>query len=143
MVTSGKKKEYYLRFHKRHPDRRKKYYLKFKKLHPGRISVLNHEWYERNKLERKAAQARYRKKVRLKVLEHYGGKCQCCGEDKYEFLSIDHINGGGNKHRKENGLLTGQGTYRWLIRNNFPKGFRVLCHNCNFAFGHYKKCPHQ
>jgi hypothetical protein len=32
---------------------------------------------------------------------------------------------------------------RWLRKNGFPKGFRVLCHNCNFAHGHYGYCPHK
>ena len=58
----------------------------------------------------------------------------------YEFLAIDHINGGGNKHRKElkNDKLPG-----WLAKNNFPEGFRILCHNCNMALGFYGFCPHQ
>jgi hypothetical protein len=29
-----------------------------------------------------------------------------------------------------------------LIRNDFPKGYRLLCHNCNFAFGSKGSCPH-
>ena len=29
------------------------------------------------------------------------------------------------------------------IKNNFPKGFQILCHNCNIAKGHYGKCPHE
>ena len=32
----------------------------------------------------------------------------------------------------------------WIIKNNFPKGFQVLCSNCNFAKGLKKnnnKCP--
>ena len=31
----------------------------------------------------------------------------------------------------------------WMIKNNFPKGFQVLCHNCNLAKGFYGKCPHE
>ena len=74
------------------------------------------------------------------VLAHYGNKCECCGEDKKEFLSIDHINGGGNKHRKDIGHLN---IYVWLKRNNYPKGFRILCHNCNMAKAFYGYCPHK
>jgi len=33
--------------------------------------------------------------------------------------------------------------YSWLKKNNFPKGFQVLCMNCNFAKGKLGKCPHQ
>jgi len=79
--------------------------------------------------------------LKRKVFDHYGRKCECCGETHKEFLSIDHINGGGTKHRKE--ILKGGNLYSWLVANNFPEGFRVLCHNCNFAIGHYGYCPHQ
>lgn len=72
-----------------------------------------------------------RKIRRLKVLTHYGGnppRCAHCGETIYEFLTIDHIHGGGKRHRKK----ISNNTYRWLINNNFLKGFQVLCYNCNF-----------
>lgn len=76
-------------------------------------------------------------------LDWYGRECACCGEDIYEFLVIDHINGGGNKHRKE---VLGAGNtgsiYHWLIKNIFPDGFQTLCHNCNMAKGSYGFCPH-
>jgi hypothetical protein len=32
---------------------------------------------------------------------------------------------------------------QWLIRENFPQGFRILCHNCNQARGYYGICPHE
>src|SRR5690606_39680958 len=40
-------------------------------------------------------------KARFEAIMHYGGKCACCGESTYEFLCLDHSNGGGNQHRKE------------------------------------------
>ena len=36
---------------------------------------------------------------------------------------------------------SGEALNRWIIQNNFPKGFQILCQNCNFAKGHYEKCP--
>ena len=83
-----------------------------------------------------------RLKLRMEVLKVYGGVCQCCGESEIKFLAIDHINGGGNKHNiqlKKRGI----NFYRWLRKNNFPKGFQVLCHNCNMAKGFYGRCPHK
>ena len=81
---------------------------------------------------------------RIQVIQHYSqgvGCCACCGESHIEFLGIDHIDGGGNKHRKEV-----QNHYRniywYLIKNNYPDGYRVLCHNCNLARGFYGYCPH-
>ena len=78
----------------------------------------------------------------MAVLIYYGGnppKCSCCGESTYQFLSIDHIKGGGNKHRK---AVKAQNLYWWIIKNNFPEGFQILCHNCNLAKGFYGRCPH-
>ena len=92
----------------------------------------------------KEACAIYRQETREKVLEHYSeGKmeCACCTENIEEFLCIDHIDGGGNVHRAEIGH--GTSFYRWLINNDFPLGYQVLCHNCNLAKGFYGKCPHE
>lgn len=85
-----------------------------------------------------------RRKVRLEALQAYGGaapSCVCCGEGTLLFLSLDHINGGGGKHRQETG---GGGFYSWLRRHNYPAGFRVLCHNCNLGRQiNGGTCPHQ
>lgn len=85
-----------------------------------------------------------RKEIKFKVLSHYGGnppKCACCGENNVGFLTIDHILGDGNKHRKKIGQSN---IYYWLIRNNFPKGYQVLCYNCNLGKAHNDGvCPHK
>lgn len=90
--------------------------------------------------ERKRA---LRAKFRELVLEHYGRRCSCCGETRNEFLCVDHVNGGGIRHRKDNNIHGGEGMYRWLLKNDFPDGFRILCHNCNLARGIYGYCPHE
>jgi hypothetical protein len=87
-----------------------------------------------------------RAKIRLEVLSHYSGgtpKCACCGEREIDFLTIDHVNGGGSAHRRSLGGARGSGIYPWLRRNDYPDGFQVLCMNCNFAKGKYGTCPHQ
>jgi hypothetical protein len=76
------------------------------------------------------------------VIAHYGGKCACCGESRREFLAIDHVHGGGMKHRTEIGGGGGATMVEWIIKHNFPDRFRVLCHNCNQAIGYYGACPH-
>lgn len=98
---------------------------------------------EVNYREKCRIQARnYHRKNRIKVLDYYGGKCVCCGESLKEFLCIDHINGGGTKHRKE--LKSKHSSMvQWIIRNNYPKEYRVLCHNCNQSLGYYGYCPHK
>jgi hypothetical protein len=91
----------------------------------------------------KAKRLAYAKSVKDLVFNHYGGyKCSCCGETEENFLSIDHINGGGNDQRKILGA-GGYALYRWIINNDFPEGFRVLCMNCNWAKGIFGTCPHQ
>jgi len=81
--------------------------------------------------------------MRITCLKYYSKnklKCECCGENHIEFLTIDHIHGGGNKHSKR---IKNNSLYQWLINNNFPKGFRVLCYNCNCSLGHNGYCPHK
>ena len=79
------------------------------------------------------------RKLREEALAKYGGVCACCGEFRHEFLALDHINGGGRVHRRAiNTPLP-----RWLKKNGWPEGFRVLCHNCNMAKGRYGACPHE
>lgn len=85
------------------------------------------------------------KENKLIVFNHYSNghpTCICCGEDNINFLTMDHINGDGAKHRKEMGRGGGI-LNNWLIKNNFPKGFRILCMNCNWAIGQYGHCPHE
>ena len=84
----------------------------------------------------------WRKNLRKQVVALYGGMCACCSESTYEFLAIDHIDGGGTKHIRS---FSGQNAYyRWLLNDNIgPRpGFRVLCHNCNQARAHHGTCPH-
>jgi len=112
------------------------------------------EWVKKEK-ERKRIQSldyhnrkgrEYAQKRKVTVLTHYSNgtpECLCCGEKHIEFLTADHIEGKGNKHRRENNIKGGLQFYRWVIKNNFPPGFRVLCMNCNFANSHFKDgCPH-
>ena len=113
---------------------------------------------ERN--QRPELKAKNKKRIdenRLKVLLEYSKRlsnsnvtcCACCGlKDHIDFFALDHIAG-----RKEmdsepelvklgysSKLLSGN-LRRWIIENNYPKGFQILCHNCNTAKGLYGKCP--
>jgi hypothetical protein len=110
-------------------------------LDPEKSRLRHKKYRESNNEKIKVSKRRRYRELRRDVLDHYGKVCQCCGEDKYEFLSIDHVNGGGNKHKKAIGR--GENFTRWLSKNGYPEGFRVLCHNCNQALGHYGYCPHQ
>lgn len=91
---------------------------------------------------RTSKQQCYNFKIKSEVVNHYGGKCKCCGESRIEFLSIDHIEGDGYEHRRRLKMRGGLAFYLWLKRNGFPDGYRVLCHNCNSSLGIYGYCPH-
>lgn len=82
--------------------------------------------------------------LKRQVIQAYGGVCACCGNDVFEFLTIEHTLGGGNAHKKELKRF-GNEFYRWLVQNNFPQdlGLAVLCMNCNFSKGKYGYCPHE
>ncbi len=83
------------------------------------------------------------RRYKMHAISHYSNglmKCACCGEAHIEFLTIDHIDGGGNTHRKSQ--LSGIKIHRWLHINRYPAGFRVLCSNCNMAYGAFGYCPH-
>lgn len=93
-----------------------------------------------------------RKKIKIQELKDviykaYGGAvCNCCGEDIRVFLTLDHIDNNGAKHRKELGkaTATGRGLYLWIIREKFPPIFQVLCYNCNCGKSRNNGvCPHK
>jgi hypothetical protein len=72
------------------------------------------------------------RKLKTETITAYGGKCQKCGETHWEFLTVDHVNGGGNQHRKELGTGGGPNFYRWLKKQGYPNnGYQLLCFNCN------------
>lgn len=84
-------------------------------------------------------------KLRNECLAYYGRECRCCGIEMLQFLTIDHEEGNGNIQRKKlfGYNISGIHMYRWLKKNNFPKGYRILCMNCNWATRYGSICPHQ
>lgn len=95
--------------------------------------------YRKRQVRRRADYVR----LKTQVMAAYGGcRCACCGVTDFEFLSIDHIGGTGAAHRKEltGNARDGRNLYIWLRAQGFPPGYRVLCHNCNFALGHFGIC---
>jgi len=122
----------------------KNFYLWLKRNnYPNGFQVLcmNCQWVKKienkeckiNKIDNKKSlnKTAWDKKLKIEILSHYANgipKCNICKETDLRCLSIDHINGNGAKHRKENKNYS----YSWLKKNNYPKEFQVLCMNCQF-----------
>ena len=82
--------------------------------------------------------------LKKEVFTHYSKgkpKCNCCGFENINALSIDHVKGRKNVlHRKKDGGVL---LYYWIKRNDYPKDFQVLCMMCNLAKHDNEKCPHE
>jgi len=129
----------------------KEYFKKYYQENKEKINKRNNEYKKQYDLKNKEKKKEYAKQYDLKnqeklkekrkiykfnkriiVYNHYcngDARCQRCGETNIKCLSIDHINSGGRKHRKE---INNRSLPIWLIQNCFPKGFQILCMNCQF-----------
>ncbi len=85
-----------------------------------------------------------KERLRLEFVMAYGGECHCCGEQRLEFLTVEHLDGSGAEHRREVG--TGAAMLRDLRRRKWPQdNIAVACFNCNMGRERtfMKICPHQ
>lgn len=129
-------------------DKSKSYDMKQSKNHLEHVKTYRLKNLEKIKAYRRSEKYRaytrnYQRRLRLKCLDYYGNsnpKCACCGETEIKFLTIDHINNDGAKHRK---MVKTSNIYQWLVKNKFPEGFQLLCYNCNCSKGFYGECPHK
>ena len=58
--------------------------------------------------------------------------------DKHPVRNKHHGTGGWKEQKKE-----GPNLWRFLKNKKFPKGYQVLCHNCNHAKSDKPDCPHK
>jgi hypothetical protein len=100
----------------RHKKRMKLYFQKYRIKNRDRV----------NEISRLS-----RAKAKVRCFKAYGG-CHCCwcGEQDMIVLTIDHINNDGDIHRRK---INSVWIYSWLKKHNYPKGFQILCFNCNYA----------
>ncbi len=112
-----------------HSRDRREYFRAYNEAH----KVKKQAYFTGRNEERRIVDKALRGSIKVSLLSHYSNGsmvCAKCGFSDMKALSIDHINGGGNKHRKETG--EGINFYRWLRRSNYPEGYQVLCMNCQF-----------
>lgn len=106
--------------------------------------ALHRVWRAANPDNDRARSLTYRRKLKAAALARYGTACQCCHEDNPAFLTLDHINGDGNTHRRAlfGANISGTSFYKKLRQAGWPDGLQTLCWNCNMAKAHYGICPH-
>lgn len=112
------------------------------------IKKWHKDHYKDNVKEIKTYRKKLYDKARTDTIKYYSdGKmnCKCCGEDNRLFLTIDHVNNdGGEKRKNKTQPWGGPQLCRWLILNDFPDGFQILCFNCNLGKARNKGiCPHK
>ena len=79
--------------------------------------------------------------LRAQAFRNLGRACACCGQPRQWSLELDHIEGGGTKHRHEVG--GGLGVYRAARRESWPKSkYQMLCSTCNRGKWRNGVCPH-
>ena len=118
----------------------------WRRANPIRARKIKNKSYQKNRDKILKHAKLYSKNIWLECIYYYSYgtmECTCCGESILEFLTIDHMYGKGRK-QKNSLHRWGRAFYLWLIKNNFPEGYQVLCYNCNC--GRAKNngiCPHK
>jgi hypothetical protein len=129
-----------------HREQRRKYNQQYREENRKEVLASSRE---RARVNYEADPEKYRKrnrewyrKLRAKILAHYGTSCACCGGTDH--LGIDHVNGNGREHREElfGNPRHGSGTrfYLWLVENDFPEAYQALCRPCNRSKGTGTAC---
>ena len=84
--------------------------------------------------------------LRLQIFNYYckgNPRCNCCGESTIRLLTIDHINGGGNKERRIQ-RRNQKDYYKSIVDRNYPDTYQILCYNCNCGRAiNNGVCPHK
>ena len=80
--------------------------------------------------------------LKKRIMDAYGGICTCCQDDYIGRLTIDHIENNGAEHRRQLGIGGGRAFYHFLVKNNFPPDYQVLCSSCNLSKHIMGECPH-
>ena len=108
--------------------------------HKSQIRLHNQKYWILNRDKLISKSAKNYKETKQQVFDYYGGKCECCGETNYKFLTLDHIEQWKRKLNKYKGVYL----YPTLIKRHFPKYIRLLCWNCNCSRQYNNGiCPHK
>jgi hypothetical protein len=120
---------------------RKAIQARYREGHREKINADEKVRRDSNPERERVRQVTWKRGLREQMIAAYGGACSCCGETRYEFLTLDHVNGGGHKDRKTRST---DSLLCYLRDQGWPKSdYTVLCWNCNASKGVYGFCPHE
>ena len=129
MDTNAERNQRYRELHKDDPEYKarikanaRKHYLKYQERMKADSS--------RRQRDRRAS---YREQV-IKKFSNGSMSCAKCGENRPYVLTVDHIHGGGKRHRKDIFSVTKNYTqvYSWLLKNGSLEDYQILCMNCQW-----------
>lgn len=132
----ARNKKYRLENPEKFREQAKKYRIK----NQDHYNELRRDYIKKNKEKANLWNRNARRQRKVDVIFHYSnGKNEClyCKKKGVEFLTIDHIDGGGNEHRRREKIDGGSDIAAWLKRNHYPEGFQILCFNCNCVKAHF------
>jgi hypothetical protein len=135
------RKEYYHNYYLNHKNQSRQTAKKWRTNNPDKVKEIQKNWKENNPEHAKEIIKKSNHKVRLKIkLEIFNLLGSCCinpynQHDKpytdIRALQIDHVNGNGNKERKQfNGTLP---YYKYILEKIKlgSKDYQLMCSNCN------------
>lgn len=148
------KKDYdkeYIKRVKKDPVRYKRY-LEYQKKWHSRVDVKERKnkrlrenyLINKNNIDFKRKISYYQRKSRfmrkIEAFKHYSNgeiKCIKCGFTDIRALALDHINNDAMVQKtrinsKNPRHVTGYLIYRDLKKMGYPKGYQILCYNCNW-----------
>ncbi|KKN20105.1 hypothetical protein LCGC14_0938880 [marine sediment metagenome] len=87
--------------------------------------------YAKHKQKRLVYMRKHTQELVREFIAAYGGVCECCGEDEWTFLTLDHIS---NNSRKPHQGMKSFSKLLELRRRGWPREeYRLHCFNCNLG----------
>lgn len=140
------KRQYMIEWREKNRDHVREYALKYNSDNSEELRARAREYYRSHREELLLKSRKYKRDhgtneerneygrafrngLRKEILHVLGDACVLCGNSDARVLHIDHVDGGGVRHRKEFGSRYQY--YRSII-NNGSSGLQLLCANCNF-----------
>ena len=135
-------RKYGREWHRNNPIKSKAQGKRYYHSHKAERKANSIQWIEKNRERYLKQQVQYNKdnaekkyKIRfanrMVVLSYYSLEsypiCAKCGEKEIGFLEIDHVKGVIEKDGRG-----GHALVKYIIDNNFPENYQVLCTNCNW-----------